>query len=441
MTSGFDTIVAAATPVARSAIAVIRLDGPDGPNILLMLSGRTFEERLATYTVLSDAGGTMLDEAIVIRFVAPRSYTGNDLFEISIHGNPLLVDRVVREIVRCGARLAEAGEFTERAVLNGKLDLVQAESVAALIEARTAAQADLALSHLGGGLSELATRIHAELLELLTLLEGALDFADDGYEFISREECGARLRSILMRVEELLATLQRGRAIREGVDIVLLGRPNAGKSTMLNALLGEERAIVTPTAGTTRDIVAETITLAGIPVRVSDTAGIRETTDEVERLGVERARAAAAKAAIVVYLLDSSEERTAEDERELECHPDAIVVSTKGDIGTRRHSELVVSARTADGLNLFRQHLATELRERFALDERGPALTTLRQGAALQAAAGKLRAAQAASATGSSEEYVAADVYAAATALKELLGAVGAEEARREVFRRFCIGK
>lgn len=441
MSSGFDTIVAPATAVARSAIAVVRVDGPDGPNILLQLTGRSFEERVATYSVLSDTGGKPIDKAIVTRFAAPRSYTGNELFEISIHGNPLLIDRLTQELVRLGARLAAAGEFTERAVLNGKIDLVQAESIAALIDARTAAQADLALGHLGGGLSELATAIRLELLELVTLLEGALDFADDGYEFITREQCSTRLEGLISRIEGLLSTLQRGRAIREGVDIVLLGRPNAGKSTLLNALVGEERAIVTPIAGTTRDIVAETIVIEGIPVRLSDTAGVRETTDEVERLGVERARAAASKAAVVLYLIDSSEVRNTDDDRELERHPDAIVVSTKSDFGTHHHSDLTVSASTGAGMEDLLQRLAVELRSRFQLDERGPALTTLRQEAALRGAAGKLRSALDATRRLASEEFVAADVYAAAGALADLLGAVGSDDARREVFRRFCIGK
>src|SRR5205823_2509997 len=248
----------------------------------------------------------MLDESIAVRYPAPHSFTGNDLVELTLHGSPFIVERVVRAAIDLGARLAEAGEFTERAVLNGKLDLVQAESIADLINARTALQAKLSLSNLEGTLTRKAAAIREALLHVISRLEAALDFSEEGYEFITRGQARAAMEGALAETTALAETYRRGQASRAGLSAVILGRPNAGKSTLLNRLVGSDRAIVTPIPGTTRDIVRETIEIGGLPVTLADTAGLREGAGVVEGIGIERARDAARRADIILYLVDAA---------------------------------------------------------------------------------------------------------------------------------------
>ncbi|HEX7705662.1 MAG TPA: tRNA uridine-5-carboxymethylaminomethyl(34) synthesis GTPase MnmE, partial [Thermoanaerobaculia bacterium] len=309
MTSRADTIVAPATPVGRSALAIVRIDGPSSAALLRTVSRRDVDPdiRRATFTRLWDFEGALLDECIAVRYEAPHSFTGNDLVELTLHGNPLLVERVLDVLVRHGARLAEPGEFSERAVLNGKLDLVQAEAIAELINARTALQAKVSLSNLEGTLSRSAEAVRSVLLDVISRLEAALDFSEEGYEFIKRDEAGTLLGGALSRLEEMAQTYERGRATSRGLDAVILGRPNAGKSTLLNRLVGTDRAIVTELPGTTRDIVRETIEIGGLPVTLADTAGLREGGDAVEEIGIARAREAALQADLVIYLIDASE--------------------------------------------------------------------------------------------------------------------------------------
>ncbi len=318
--SELDTIVAPATPVGRSALAIVRIDGPLSAEILFRMTGVSLpDERKATLTQLND-----IDECIVVRYVAPHSFTGNDLVELTLHGNPLLVGRVIETAVSFGARIAEPGEFTERAVLNGKLDLVQAESIGNLINARTPLQARLSLGNLGGSLSRTAAALRNELLFVISRLEAALDFSEEGYEFITRDELRSRVELALSQTASLAETFRRGRASTTGLTLVILGLPNAGKSTLLNRLVGTERAIVTPMPGTTRDIVSETIEIGGLPVTVLDTAGLRASGDLVETIGIERARAAGQGADIVVYLADAAIGLTDQDRSggyQRDCRP------------------------------------------------------------------------------------------------------------------------
>ncbi len=300
----FDTIVAPATALGRGALAIVRMDGPGSSGILRALAGILPLDRVATLTDIR-IDGQVLDQCVVVRYVAPRSFTGNDLVELTLHGSPAVVERVVAACVGLGARIAEPGEFTERAVLNGKMDLVQAESIADLVDARTALQAKLSLMNLDGLLSRQATRTRASLLHVISRLEAALDFSEEGYEFISRDDARLQVETTLADVRAIAETYRRGRATRAGLSLVILGRPNAGKSTLLNRLVGSERAIVTPIPGTTRDIVRETIDIGGLPVTIADTAGLRASGDEVEKIGVGRARDAARDADIVLYLIDS----------------------------------------------------------------------------------------------------------------------------------------
>ncbi|MGZ5431749.1 MAG: tRNA uridine-5-carboxymethylaminomethyl(34) synthesis GTPase MnmE [Thermoanaerobaculia bacterium] len=428
-----DTIVAPATPPGRSALAIVRIDGPGSNAILTAFMRATLPaKRTATLVRLND-----IDECIVVRYEAPHSFTGNDLIELTLHGNPLLVERVIEACTALGARMAEPGEFTERAVLNGKLDLVQAESIADLINARTTLQAKLSLSNLEGMLSRKAAAIRQTLLDVISRLEAALDFSEEGYEFITRDEARAKIDAALRDIEAMRETYRRGRATRAGLNAVILGRPNAGKSTLLNRLVGSDRAIVTPIPGTTRDIVRETIEIGGLPVTLADTAGLRASEDVVEGIGVERAREAARTAEIVLYLVDGVVGLTAEDEKELETLENVEVVFTKTDLA--RRGGLSISAVSDEGIDLLLRRLDELVRERFVAPE--GALVNERQRLAVAECGEALTAARGALDSGLDEQMIVADLYRAANALGVLTGAITREDVLSEIFGKFCIGK
>jgi tRNA modification GTPase len=460
-----ETIVAPATPLGRSALAIVRLDGSGAVAILEQLTGETAPTpRHATLVRLyepsrtTDNGQrtTAIDECIAIVYHAPHSFTGNDLVELTLHGNPLLVERVIAACVTRGARMAEAGEFSERAVLNGKMDLVQAESVADLINARTTLQAKLSLSNLEGLLSRKAAAIRATLLDVISRLEAALDFSEEGYEFITTAETRARLEAALADTSALADTYRRGHATRAGLSAVILGRPNAGKSTLLNRLVGSDRAIVTPIPGTTRDIVRETIEMGGLPVTLADTAGLRESADVVEGIGIERAREAARTADIVVYLVDATVGLTEDDRRELagfgmgpmgpmgatpsyeSPRSHVLVVYTKADLAAAPEG-LAISAVSGAGVDELLRRLDELVRERFAAPE--GSLVNERQRQAVAECEAGLRVALESVEAGMDEQMIVVDLYRAANALGALTGAITREDVLTEIFGRFCIGK
>ena len=434
-----DTIVAPATPLGRSALAIVRIDGRGSVSILTELSrGVVPLVRTATLVKLTE-NEALIDECIAIRYEAPHSFTGNDLVELTLHGNPLLVEQVLRACVALGARMAEPGEFTERAVLNGKMDLVQAESVADLINARTALQARLSLSNLEGTLSRTGAAIRQTLLEVISRLEAALDFSEEGYEFITRDEVRARLGDALDQLQSMGETYRRGRATTTGLSAVILGRPNAGKSTLLNRLVGSDRAIVTAIPGTTRDIVRETIEIGGLPVTIADTAGLRQSDDVVEGIGIERARQAAQTADIVLYLIDLSAGLTDEDRSELARLENVQVVYTKADLAPAVPDELSISAVSDAGMDILLRRLDELVRERFAAPE--GALVNERQRAAVAEAASAVEAAIASVEHGFEEQMILVDLYRAANALALLTGAITREDVLAEIFGKFCIGK
>jgi tRNA modification GTPase len=423
--------------MGRSALAIVRIDGPESAAILTGLSGAAVPEpRVATFTRLAE-----LDECVAIRYVAPHSFTGNDLVELTLHGNPLLVERVLEACISLGARMAEPGEFTERAVLNGKLDLVQAESIADLINARTPLQAKLSLSNLGGILSRKAAAVRETLLHVISRLEAALDFSEEGYEFISRDEARAQLTGALADVRLLAQSYRRGRATTAGLSAVILGRPNAGKSTLLNRLVGSDRAIVTPIPGTTRDIVRETIEIGGLPVTLADTAGLRDSADVVEGIGIARAREAAATADVILYLVDASSGITEEDRRELAVLEDVLLIYTKADLAAAPMDQLSISVVSEHGIGELLRRLDAVVRERFAAPEGSAVVVNERQRAAVGECEAALEAALEALDAQFDEQMILVDLHRAAGALGLLIGAITREEIYTEIFSKFCIGK
>jgi tRNA modification GTPase len=442
--AALDTIVAPATPVGRSALAIVRIDGPRSAAILSALTRADAPEpRVATFTHLYAPGETMdqaIDECIAIRYAAPHSFTGNDLVELTLHGNPLLVERVLEAARQLGARSAEPGEFTERAVLNGKLDLVQAESIADLINSRTSLQAKLSLANLDGTLSRTASSIRDSLLDVISRLEAALDFSDEGYEFISPDETRLKISEAINACTALAETFRRGRATTRGLSLVILGAPNAGKSTLLNRLVGSERAIVTPIPGTTRDIVRETIEIGGLPVTIADTAGLRENADVVEEIGIERARRAAEDADVVLYLIDATRGADDRDHAEI-ARFSALPVYTKTDIAPDEGRALSISAVTGEGIPQLLARLDAIVRDRFAVPEGSPTVVNERQRAAVDACEASLRTALASLDAAMDEQMILVDLYAASTALATLTGAITREDVFAKIFSSFCIGK
>jgi tRNA modification GTPase len=432
-----DTIVAPATPLGRGALAIIRIDGPRSEAILRSLGNITPDVRNATLTQLQH-NGELLDECIVVRYAAPHSFTGNDLVELTLHGSPFIIERVMAAALESGARLALAGEFTERAVLNGKLDLVQAESIADLINSRTAIQARLSLGNLKGVLSRRAGAVRESLLHVISRLEAALDFSEEGYEFITRDAARRSVSDAISETNAIAETYRRGRATTAGLMAVILGRPNSGKSTLLNRLVGSDRAIVTPIPGTTRDIVRETIEIGGLPVTLADTAGLRSSGgDLVEEIGMARAREAAAEADIVLYLVDACAGLT--DQDELARFPNAILIYTKIDLAAAPSGEIGISVTAEQGIGDLLSRLDALVRDEFAAPE--GSLVNERQRQAVLGCAEALTSAIAAIDSGLGEQVILVDLYRASTSLGLLVGAITRDDVFTEIFSKFCIGK
>ena len=449
MYSPSDTIVAIATPPGRGGLGVLRISGPAAAEVargLLDLKA-PLRPRHATFA------RTRVDQVVATYFPAPHSYTGEHVVELSAHGSPVVLRHIVEQAMELGARLAQPGEFTLRAYLNGRIDLVQAEAVADLIDAVTPLQARAAFDQLEGTLTERIAEIDAELFDLIAKLEASLDFPDEGYHFVEAGEAGTALRAIERNVGSLLCEARRGRLIREGARVAIAGKPNVGKSSLFNALLGSGRAIVTAVAGTTRDLVTDSADVAGLRVEFVDTAGVRETTDEVEGEGVARARRAWTTADLVLVVLDLSAPLENEDLGLLRDtrNISRLIVGNKSDLRPAwRGADLqepfvAVSSMNGDGVESLRLSI------RAALDGANPAtardtaaVTNVRHAELLSRAASALRrAADAVDAPGGpvAEEFVLTDLQDARVALEEVTGKRTSEDLLRHIFSRFCIGK
>jgi len=446
-----DTIVAVATPVGRAGLGVVRIAGPQAVDIAGVLApGPALVARLATVRRLSaplDATplvsrGAAIDQVVLTWFAAPASYTGDDVVEISAHGSPVLLDRIVRSAMAGGARLAAPGEFTLRAFLNGKLDLVQAEAVADLIDAVTPAQARLAFDQLDGTLSHALAAIGEALFDLRVRLEASLDFPDEGYHFVEPGAVASECEAVRVRVAALLETARRGRLLREGCRVALIGAPNVGKSLLFNALLGASRAIVTPVAGTTRDLLTERCDIGGLAVTLIDTAGVRDSNELVEQEGIARARQAADAADVCVVVLDRSRPFPTDSAIEGD---DAVIVANKCDLPSawgpgHGIDTIAASALTGEGLDRVRRAIVAAAVAAESLEDT-PAVANARHVALLERVEARLVEAAAQATGGEGEEIVLSTLQDAFTALDEIVGKRSSEDVLRQIFARFCIGK
>jgi tRNA modification GTPase len=442
------TIVAVATPPGRGALAVVRASGPAVPELARrLLDPPPSSARRATRCVVRNDAGEMLDEVVATLYVAPHSFTGEDLLEVSTHGGVVAPVAVAAALVRAGAREAEPGEFTRRAVLNGKLDLLQAEAVGDLIDARSTAAYRVALRQLDGGLSRRVAGLRERVLALEALLAYDIDFPEEDDGPMPRGRIGAAADALVESLHGLLATATRGALVHDGALVVLAGAPNVGKSALFNALLGEARAIVTEVPGTTRDAIEAVLDLPGWPLRLVDTAGIRETTDVVERLGIETSERYLGRADVVLVCGDSAGSLAAATTAVLaRTAAPTLKVATKSDIlpdDEAPPADVRVSALTGRGIAELLAGIEARLAEAHGaprLD--APALTSARHRAAVAEATNELRAFAEAWQMGLLPASIAAThVRAAAAALTGLIGAVETDDVLDAVFRRFCVGK
>jgi len=445
-----DTIVALATPRGRGGIGVVRISGPEAPAVAtaLLAGAPPLEPRHATLARAVDRDGAPIDEVVATSFPAPHSYTGQHVVELSGHGNPGLLDRLVGAAIAAGARLAEPGEFTLRAFLHGKIDLPQAEAVADLVDAVTPVQARAAFDQLEGTLTRAIAAVDAPLFDLIAKLEASVDFPDEGYHFIAPGDAAADARTIGDSIGSLIARGRKGRVIREGAHVVLAGRPNTGKSSLFNALAGADRAIVTHVPGTTRDLVTEVVDINGLAVTLVDTAGLRSTSDLVEAEGVGRAEKAAGVADCVVLVIDGSAAPTSEDTA-LMTSPASrarVIAVNKADLppapghdsyaGTVIH----VSARSHANIEALRAAIASALSAGGAPRD-VPAVTNQRHLALLERAHDAITRGADALAHGAPEELALADLQEARGHLDEIVGRRTSDDLLRHIFERFCVGK
>ena len=444
-----ETIVALSTPPGRSAIGVIRLSGPTAHDLL----SRFFQprapntSRLARYGRFLDGPDT-IDDVVTTTYTAPHSYTGEDMVEISAHGNPLVLGRIITALIAGGARRAEPGEFTLRAVGNGRMDLGQAEAIRDFIAAQTDRQARTARLQMEGGLSRRIGPSREQLLGIVAELEAAIDFAEDDVPLPSGLDLAARVRPIAEVMARLAGSYEFGRVLSVGALLAVAGKPNVGKSSIFNRLVDSDRAIVTEVAGTTRDVLTETIMVAGIPVRFADTAGLRVTADRVEALGVDRTLETMAEADLTLVVLDSARPLDAEDDAVLARARKGphVLAANKSDLPpawdlARFPDAVRLSAVTGEGVAGLRQRIEDHLVDGRPEGADDLVITSLRQRDALDAATAKLRASATALEAGTPHEMVLVDLYAAISSIGELTGDVTTDDILDRVFSTFCIGK
>jgi tRNA modification GTPase len=444
-----DSIAAIATPPGRGGVGIVRVSGPAVADIGAALVGPLPAPRQARFARFHDADGTVIDEGLVLFFAAPASFTGEDVLELHGHGGPVVMDMLLSRVLSLGARLARPGEFSERAFLNDKLDLAQAEAIADLIDSETVAAARLAVRSLDGEFSRRIHELVEQLVQLRMYVEAAIDFPEEEIDFLSDGKVAADLQEIMAQVEAVQASASVGRLLRDGMTLVIAGLPNAGKSSLLNALAGAETAIVTDVPGTTRDLLRERIQIDGMPVHLIDTAGLRETADTVEKIGVDRARVEMARADRVLWVYDghADPDHAGFDPTQL---PEGVPVTfirnkadVSGDLAGERSTpagpEVVVSAMTGAGVPELRNHLKRIMG--FSGTGEGEFIARRRHLDAIARARSHLRRGEQALTGGSAGELLADDLRQAQHALAEITGEFTADDLLGEIFASFCIGK
>ena len=442
-----DTIAAIATPAGRGGIGIVRLSGGISGRIAagIVQTAKPLEPWRPVRGRLLDRGGAVIDDVIVTFFEAPRSYTAEDVVEVSCHGSPVVLRSCLQNALANGARLAEPGEFTLRAFLNGRIDLPQAEAIGGLIEATTLHQARIAARQASGSLARELRPAKEQLLELISLLEAGIDFAEDDVSVASWDELGYRLDPIEREIARLTSGFFYGNVLREGFTMAILGRPNVGKSSLFNRLLERDRAIVTEIPGTTRDLVSEVTSIEGIPVKLVDTAGIRKGEGLVESLGIELSFQAMADADLTLVVVDAAAPEPARDHQLIEKAREQgryLVAVNKIDLCASTLKEgIPVSAKTGQGIDVLREAMIDAVAPGRALENEGAIVTSVRQQTHLQEAATALRRAQGAIAGHIPHEMVLLDLYGALSAMDGLTGKTTADEILNRIFSTFCIGK
>lgn len=446
-----DTIAAVSTPPGRGGIGIVRISGPQAcaiaAEILTFSEPHEWRPWTAALAALSDTEGHMIDQVVATYFAAPKSYTAEDVVEIACHGSPVILRFALEQACRHGARLAEPGEFTLRAYLHGRIDLPQAEAIRDLIESTTLYQARVAAQQAGGSISRRIKPCKDQLLELIALLEAGIDFAEDDIEVAPAEAILARLDPVRAAVASLAASFAYGKLVHQGFALAIAGKPNAGKSSLFNRLLEQDRAIVTEVPGTTRDVVSETASIEGIPVRLLDTAGIRESTDLVESLGIERSFQAMADADLTLVVLDASQPQTAEDAALLDrarSQGRFLIVANKCDlppVGGVPAGAISVSARTGEGIAALRQAIVAAVAPQGRIEQDGGFITSLRHEQLLRESLEALDQARTAATLGIPHEMLLLDLYAALRPIDSITGATTADDILNRIFSTFCIGK
>ncbi|AUH02386.1 tRNA uridine-5-carboxymethylaminomethyl(34) synthesis GTPase MnmE [Prodigiosinella confusarubida] len=450
-----DTIVAQATPPGRGGVGILRVSGSAAATIAQAMLGKLPKPRYADYLPFNDAAGNVLDQGIAIWFPGPHSFTGEDVLELQGHGGPVILDLLLKRILMLpGVRIARPGEFSERAFLNDKLDLAQAEAIADLIDASSEQAARSALNSLQGAFS---ARIH-QLVEALTQLriyvEAAIDFPDEEIDFLSDGKIEAQLNGVMADLDAVRVEAHQGSLLREGMKVVIAGRPNAGKSSLLNALAGREAAIVTAIAGTTRDVLREHIHIDGMPLHIIDTAGLRESSDEVERIGIERAWQEIEQADRVLFMVDGTTTDAVEPAAiwpefmaRLPTTLPITVVRNKADItgeplgieDVNTHSLIRLSARTGEGIDTLREHLKQSMG--FTSNTEGGFLARRRHLQALELATQHLQEGKEQLVSAYAGELLAEELRLAQQALSEITGEFTSDDLLGRIFSSFCIGK
>jgi tRNA modification GTPase len=436
-----DTIAACATPPGVSALALIRLSGPQASSMASDLLGKPPPPHQPLPRRLR-LGGQVLDEAVTTFWPGPRSYTGEDLVEISCHGNPLVVETILQALQKQGARMARPGEFTERAFLHGRIDLTQAESVLDVLHAGSERALLAAQRALAGRLRDRLMEIRSGLLDLLARIEAYIDFPEEDIQPEVGDGFRKEVSRLLQMISGLLATAPLGQRLRSGYRLVLMGPPNVGKSSLLNALLGSDRAIVSSVPGTTRDTVEESIVLAGFPVRLIDTAGLRPSSDPVEQEGIHRTRTAAEQADLVLALIDRTLPQDPCESEWTRFNGKLLKILTKADLpGTYSGEGHPVSAKTGEGLDSLRKTVAQRLTGNLLAPGSEEIAVNARHAEALQKATEGLATASSSLATRAAPELVASDLRLALQALESILGVGTSEDVLDRLFTQFCIGK